>query len=173
MTFTNNVALAPWSSPDRKSDWITQLTPGLAVSERSAHTRFAGTVSVPLLLYARTSDNNDVLPEVNLTGNVELVPRLLALGAAWNELRLSARSMSVAYFGVLYGSYANWAVTTLSAILGTTAMTPIAGAGHRGADWQEALVTAGFVSVGVVMIAVAAILISGFRAWMVSAKQDG
>jgi uncharacterized protein (PEP-CTERM system associated) len=84
MTFTNNVALAPWSSPDRKSDWITQLTPGLAVSERSAHTRFAGTVSVPLLLYARTPDNNDVRPEVNLAGNVELVPRLFFVDATAN-----------------------------------------------------------------------------------------
>lgn len=88
---------------------------------------------------------------------------LLALGAAWSEARLSPRSERVAYFSALLGGYGNWGVTTLSAILGTTAMTPIAGAGYQGSRLQEAIVTTGFVAVGVLMLTMSAILLLGFR----------
>src|SRR5262245_56175952 len=50
---------------------------------------------------------------------------LVALGAVWNEVRLSPRWKSVAYWGALYGTYANWGTTTLAAIFGTVAMSPI------------------------------------------------
>jgi hydroxylaminobenzene mutase len=89
---------------------------------------------------------------------------LLALGAAWREARLGERSARVAYTAALVGGYGNWAVTTLAAMLGTTAMTPIAGAGYEGSRVQEALVTTGFVAVGVLMLTMAAILLQGFRA---------
>jgi hydroxylaminobenzene mutase len=70
----------------------------------------------------------------------------------------------VAYTAAIVGGYGNWAVTTLAAMLGTTAMTPIAGAGYEGSRVQEALVTTGFVAVGVLMLTMAAILLQGFRA---------
>jgi hypothetical protein len=34
---------------------------------------------------------------------------LVALGAAWPEVRLSMRAKAVAYWGALYATYANWA----------------------------------------------------------------
>jgi hydroxylaminobenzene mutase len=89
---------------------------------------------------------------------------LLALGGAWREARLSPRSSSVAYAAALLGGYGNWAVTTLSAVLGTTAMTPIAGAGYEGSRLQEALITGGFVAVGILMLTMAAFLLKGFSA---------
>ncbi len=46
---------------------------------------------------------------------------LIALGAAWTEVHLSTRLEATAYWGALYGTYANWGVTTLAAILGTGA----------------------------------------------------
>ncbi len=86
---------------------------------------------------------------------------LLALGSAWTEVRLSARLTSVAFWSALYGSYANWAITTFAATFGTVALTPIAGAGHGGQPWQEAFVTAGFVSVGIAMIGSSALVLWG------------
>jgi hydroxylaminobenzene mutase len=58
---------------------------------------------------------------------------------------------------VLYGTWANFAGTTLSAILGTSKATPIAGAGHAGTPAQEIFVFAVLVSVGLTMVAAAAI----------------
>jgi len=71
-TLTNNVNLD--SNATRRSDFVTQLTPGFRVIEKGAHTTLAGTVSLPILLYARTgSENNSVVPQVNLFGNWEIV----------------------------------------------------------------------------------------------------
>src|SRR5947209_2891510 len=44
---------------------------------------------------------------------------LIALGAAWNEVRLSPRVNLTAYWFALYGTYGNWLVTTLAAVFGT------------------------------------------------------
>lgn len=96
---------------------------------------------------------------------------LLALGAAWREARLSERSARIAYNSALAGGYGNWAVTTVAAILGTTAMTPIAGAGYEGSRLQEALITSGFVAVGVLMLTMSAVLLHGLRSDTVS--EDG
>lgn len=88
---------------------------------------------------------------------------LLALGAAWSKVRLSGRLSAVAYWTALGGTYGNWAVTLLAAILGTAAMTPIASAGFRGQRWQEAVVTFGFVAVGISILVASVLLLIGFR----------
>lgn len=87
---------------------------------------------------------------------------LLAVGAAWKQARLSARASSVAFASALYGSYANWAFTTLAAVFGTVAMTPITG-GKGAEHWQESVVAAGFISVGLAMLIASLILLYGFR----------
>ena len=66
---------------------------------------------------------------------------LAVLGALWPELRLSPRAESAAYRLALFGTYGSSASLLLAAILGTSSMTPIAGAGHTAAGWQEAIVT--------------------------------
>jgi (hydroxyamino)benzene mutase len=88
---------------------------------------------------------------------------LLALGAAWSKVRLSDRLSSLAYWAAIGGTYGNWAVTLLAAALGTAAMTPIASAGFSGQRWQEALVTFGFVAVGISILLAAGLLLAGFR----------
>jgi len=88
---------------------------------------------------------------------------LLALGAAWREVRLASRWKSATYWIVLYGTYANWLFTTLAAMFGTAALSPITGAGHRGEPWQENLVQAGFTSVGLSMVAATMLLLIGLR----------
>jgi hydroxylaminobenzene mutase len=88
---------------------------------------------------------------------------LLALGAAWARVRLSPGLSSAAYWTALYGTYANWAVTSLAAILGTAALSPITGAGHGGRPWEEAIVTLGFLSVAIAIVACSILMLWGLR----------
>jgi hydroxylaminobenzene mutase len=88
---------------------------------------------------------------------------LLALGAAWKEVRLSERAARAAFGAALFGAYANWAVSLIAAALGTSSLTPIAGAGFNAQVWQERLVAGGFIAVGIAMITASAILLWGFR----------
>lgn len=88
---------------------------------------------------------------------------LLALGAAWTHVRLPQTAKTVTYWLSLYGTYMNWAFTLLAAIFGTAALSPVTGVGHSGQPWQESLVTAGFMSVGLVIIATSLLLLWGFR----------
>jgi (hydroxyamino)benzene mutase len=89
---------------------------------------------------------------------------LLALGAIWAEIRLQRAAKTTAYWTALYGTYVNWLVTTLAAIFGTAALSPITAAGHSGQAWQERLVTAGFMSVGVVIVVSSLLILWGLRA---------
>jgi len=88
---------------------------------------------------------------------------LVALGAVWTEVRLSPRLKVAVYWGALYGTYANWALTTLAAILGTAALSPITAAGHSAQPWQESVVTVGFMSVGIVIVATSILVLWGLR----------
>jgi len=89
---------------------------------------------------------------------------LVALGAAWHEVRLSPSTKAVAYGTALYGTYGNWLVTTLAATFGTAALSPITGAGHSGQPWQESLVTIGFLTVGITIVASSVLVLWGVRA---------
>jgi hydroxylaminobenzene mutase len=88
---------------------------------------------------------------------------LLALGAAWPEVRLAGVGKAIAYWAILYSTYANWFFTTLAAILATSALSPITGAAHAAQPWQEAFVTAGLMSVGIVIVVSTVIILWGLR----------
>jgi len=105
-------------------------------------------------------------PRMGLAAHLEGVMNgtfLVALGAIWAEVRLSPALKGAAYWTALYGTYANWVVTTLAAILGTGAMSPIAAPGRAALPWQEGLVTVGFMSVGLAIIAAALLALWGLR----------
>jgi hydroxylaminobenzene mutase len=105
-------------------------------------------------------------PRMGLAAHLEGVMNgifLVALSAIWPEVRLSPRLKSATYWLSLYGTYANWAVTTLAAVFGTGAMSPITAPGRSALPWQEALVTAGFMSVGIAIIAAAVLTLRGLR----------
>ena len=107
-----------------------------------------------------------VNPRMGLAAHLEGIMNgtfLLALGAAWTQVRLSAFPRAVAYRAVLYGTYANWLFTTCAAVFGTAALSPITGAGHVGKPWQEVLVTVGFLSVALAMVAAAVLVLWGLR----------
>ena len=104
-------------------------------------------------------------PRMGLAAHLEGVMNgtfLLALGAAWPHVRLTDRLAAIAFWTALAGTYGNWAVTVLAAALGTAAMTPIASEGFGAGRWQEALVTAGFVAIGLAILVASVILLVGF-----------
>ena len=114
-------------------------------------------------------------PRMGLAAHLEGVMNgifLIALGAAWAEVRLPPRVKVAAYWGVLYGTYANWAVTTLAAILGTAALSPISAAGHRAQPCEEGVVTFGFISVGLVIVASSVLILLGLRRSRVIMNSD-
>ena len=105
-------------------------------------------------------------PRMGLAAHLEGVMNgifLVALGAVWLEVRLSPALSSTAYWCALFGTYANWAVTTLAAVLGTGAMSPITASGRTALPWQEGFITAGFMSVGLAIIAAIVLVLWGMR----------
>jgi len=88
---------------------------------------------------------------------------LLAVGAIWSEVRLTPRTKAVTYWTLLGGTYGNWVVTTLAAVLGTAALSPITAVGLKAEPWKESLITIGFVSIGLAIIAAAILLVWGLR----------
>jgi hydroxylaminobenzene mutase len=87
---------------------------------------------------------------------------VIALGAVWHELRLSSRWNAAAYWAALWGTYGNWVCTTLAAIFGTAALSPITGA-HGAEPWQEAVVTVGFFSVAIAIVGCLIMMLAGMR----------
>jgi uncharacterized protein (PEP-CTERM system associated) len=81
-TLTDNVNLSP--NDQRKADWVNQFTPALRFAWQGARSHVAGNISLPILLYARTSENNYVAPTVDITGNAELIEKFLFIDASAN-----------------------------------------------------------------------------------------
>ena len=88
---------------------------------------------------------------------------LIALGAIWTQVRLSPAAKTIAFWTGLYGAYVNWLITLLAAVFGTGALSPITAAGRTGQPWQESLVTIGFMSVGVTIVASSILVLVGLR----------
>jgi hydroxylaminobenzene mutase len=110
-------------------------------------------------------------PRMGLAAHLEGVMNgtfLIALGAVWTEVRLSPRLKAGAYWSALYGTYANWTATTLAAIFGTASLSPITGGGHSALPRQELVVTIGFNTVGIAIVASALLVLWGLRRAAVS-----
>jgi uncharacterized protein (PEP-CTERM system associated) len=96
-TLTNNVELTSHG----RSDWVNQFTPGVSFSSAGARTRLTGVVSLPILLYARTSENNQVFPQASINGSYEAIDNFLFIDANANvsqqfQTPFGARSASLA-----------------------------------------------------------------------------
>jgi hydroxylaminobenzene mutase len=105
-------------------------------------------------------------PRMGVTAHLEGVMNgtfLVALGLAWPHLRLSARAATAAFWLALYGTYANWASTSLAALWGTGSLTPIAAAGRSAEAWQEAIVSFGLLSLTAAILPAVAIVLAGLR----------
>jgi len=96
------------------------------------------------------------LPRMGLTSHLEGVMNgtfLIAAGAVWHRLVLPEWASKLAFRSFLYGTYANWTATLLSAITGAAATMPLAGQGSTGTAVAEAIVLALLLSLSLAMIA--------------------
>jgi hydroxylaminobenzene mutase len=82
----------------------------------------------------------------------------------WAHVILPPSVKTATYWLALYATYMNWLVTTLAAVFGTGALSPITAPGYKGQPWQESFVTIGFMSVGLAYVAFSVILLWGLRA---------
>ena len=81
-TFTDNVNLEPSSL--KRSDWINQITPSVQFTWASAHTRAAGSVGLPVLLYANQTESSEVQPQVVVAATWEAIERFFFIDASIN-----------------------------------------------------------------------------------------
>jgi hydroxylaminobenzene mutase len=115
-------------------------------------------------------------PRAGLSGHLEGVMNgtfLIAVGAAWKQLRLGDRAARAVYALLVFGTWANWAATTASGIFGTSKAMPIAGAGHAGTPLAENAV---YAVLGLVVLAmVSSCAAIAFQLWRqgAAAPTDG
>ena len=88
---------------------------------------------------------------------------LVLAGLAWQELKLSERALAIAYRLLLVGTWLNWATVLMTAILGTSKATPIAGAGYGASPAEETLVLGLLLVVVVTMVGALLLFIAGLR----------
>jgi hydroxylaminobenzene mutase len=64
---------------------------------------------------------------------------VVVLALSWRHLQLSARVERTVEALARVAGFGTWAASVLAAVWGTSRLTPIAGAGHTAAAWQELL----------------------------------
>jgi hydroxylaminobenzene mutase len=97
------------------------------------------------------------------TGGVMNGTILLAIGAAWAELRLRPASARAAFWALVVSGYANWFGLVLAAGFGTTLTTPLLGDGTPALPWQENLVALFLVGGAIVTLTGVVLVLLGFR----------
>jgi (hydroxyamino)benzene mutase len=105
-------------------------------------------------------------PRMALAAHLEGVMNgtfLVIAGFVWNELKITYAIKKVLYWTLIYGAFANWFFTLLSAIFGTSKMTPLSGAGYYGNSLQETLVSTGLITIGLTMVFSLGIIVYGLR----------
>ncbi len=92
-TWTDNIRLQP--SGDAKSDWITELVPGLAIRGKQARLEVNLDYGLTGLLSARDSNRNDFQNNLNAFGSLEAIEKLLFV-----EARANISQQTISAFGV-------------------------------------------------------------------------
>jgi hydroxylaminobenzene mutase len=106
------------------------------------------------------------VPRLGLASHLEGVMNglfLIAMGLLWDRLTLSRRAASFAFFAALYGTFANWLATFLSAMWGAGAMMPLAGGGATASPLAEGIVSALLISLSLAMVLVCILVLWGLR----------
>ena len=111
-------------------------------------------------------ENHVVNPRMGLAAHLEGLMNgtfLIAAGVAWPFVGLTRRLAILTFWTLLYGTYANLVTTTFAAIIGASSLSPITGTGHSASAMQEALVTCGFITVGIAMLVSTVLILWGLR----------
>ena len=77
--YTDNLSLSPDTS--KRSDWVTQVIPGISISAIGAASRFNVSYTPELIYYAQGEADNKVFHRLNAFGNAELAKQLLFVDA--------------------------------------------------------------------------------------------
>ena len=78
-TYTDNISLTPDAA--KRSDWVTQVIPGISIAATGARLRFNVVYAPEFVYYARGQEDNKVYQRLNATGNAELAKKLLFVDA--------------------------------------------------------------------------------------------
>lgn len=106
------------------------------------------------------------VPRLGLSSHLEGVMNglfLLVLGLIWQRLALTKLLGTVTFYAAIFGTFANWLATLLSALWGAASMMPIAGMGVVGSATAELVVTILLVSLSLAMVLVCALTLWGLR----------
>ena len=106
------------------------------------------------------------IPRMALSSHLEGVMNgmlVMILGLLWPKLSLPAWASTATFWLALYGTFANWLATLLSAAWGAAALMPIAGQGAVGTPLAEGIVAALLGSLTLAMIAVCGFVLWGLR----------
>lgn len=102
-------------------------------------------------------------PRMGLTAHLEGVMNgmfLVILGFLWHKLVLTEKWLTISFWLVVYGSFANFIAVTIAAITGAGKMMPIA-LGKEGTPLIEGLISFLLVSLALAMITVCCIVLNG------------
>ena len=99
-TYTDNVSLAP--DDQKRSDWITQVAPGISVGATGSRLQFNATYAAEILVYARDEESNQVNHLLEARGTGELLEELFFL-----EGGASIEQRNISLFAPLTGSNIN------------------------------------------------------------------
>lgn len=105
-------------------------------------------------------------PRMALSAHLEGVMNgllLVVVGLVWGHMELSRRLSKTVFWLFIYAAFTNWGVTSLAAALGTSRLTPLAGAGYSGSPMQENLVQAVQVSLALAVITAVALVVYSLR----------
>jgi len=86
-----------------------------------------------------------------------------SFGLIWGDIRLGPAALRTLFSLTVYQGYTQTAGLVLAAAFGTSRTTPLAGAGHVGAPWQEAVVAVLLVTGAVAILACCVLALRGLR----------
>jgi hydroxylaminobenzene mutase len=105
-------------------------------------------------------------PRLGLSSHLEGLMNglfLMVLGLMWPRLVLGPMAQRITVWLAVYGAFANWFATLLSAATGAGAMMPIAAANRTGSALTETVVGFLLISLSLAMVAVCCLLLWGLR----------
>ena len=106
--------------------------------------------------------NHRMAVAAHLTGVINAL-LLIALGLAWGLMAMGPAQARLTRGAFLYSAFASWGTACLAAAWGTNRLTPLAGAGHGAAAWQESVVQVLQVSLALAILAGAVSVVYGLR----------
>ncbi|MCF7802098.1 MAG: hydrogenase [Candidatus Marinimicrobia bacterium] len=107
-------------------------------------------------------------PRMALSAHLEGVMNgmfLILLGLIWKKIMLSARWLTITFWLVLFGTYANITAVLIAAATGFGKMMPIAG-GQAGTGFWEGAISFLLITLALAMVAAGVLVLFGFYKYM-------